>query len=255
MDKIQIEILAYFSDNYCYLVHHQGSGKTVLVDCGDPRAALSRLQSNGWGLDAVLLTHHHPDHTGGLPFLKDKYPQAVVYGPEGEDRIEGVTHGVGDGGKIPFGPLEIEALSVPFHTSHCTNFFVGGHLFTSDTLFSGGCGRIFEGSSEELERAMDRLASFPPETLVYFGHEYTVHNLKFARRIEPENKDIAGYLEQCQTQKMLGRYTTPTTIGRELKVNPFLRIDTDVVRRFVDPEGKHTRTERMRLLRMAKDRF
>jgi hydroxyacylglutathione hydrolase len=254
MQTVQVETVPYYSDNYCYLIHHPGSGKTALVDCGDGRAIIKRLELKGWGLDLILIAHHHIDHTSGISMVRGAYPGARVYAPA-DGGLGPLSVVAADGDKIPLGPLEVEAVGVAFHTLGCTSYYVDGCLFVSDTLFSGGCGRLFEGTQENLERAMDRLAAFPPETRIYFGHEYTFDNLRFAATVENENRDIEEYARECKKRLGSGGVTTPTTLGRELKINPFLRIDEEAVTRFVDPAGRYTRTERLGLLRKAKDRF
>jgi len=255
MEELIVETVPYSADNYCYLIHHTPSKMTALVDCGDAEAVVRHLEGRGWSLDMILLAHHHYDHTAGTARLIDSRPDVTVYKPEGEERIEIPALTVSDGEEIPFGPLTIEAIRLPAHTLCCTSYYVEGHLFVSDTLFSAGWGRLFEGTSADLERATEIIAALPPETLVYFGHEYTLANLDFALTVEPENRDIIEYQRRCRAMRGRGLYTTPTTIAQELKVNPFLRIDHRDVIAFVDPEGRYSRTERIGLLRSAKDRF
>ncbi len=254
MPTVRVEIIPYYSDNYSYLIHHPESKHTALVDCGDARSISARLEKLGWELDVILIAHDHIDHTSGLGALRAEHRGARVYTPKETGFGPSVT-AVSDGEKIPLGPIEIEAVGVPFHTLNCTSYYVDSCLFVSDSLFSGGCGRLFEGTREDLMRAMDRFATFPHDTLIYFGHEYTLDNLRFAATVEGENRDIEEYARECERCLESGGVTTPTTIGRELKVNPFLRIDEEAVTRFVDPEGRYTRTERLGLLRKAKDRF
>lgn len=247
--------IPYSNDNYSYLLVPEGVDRAVLVDCGDGGPVVRELTRLGLSLDKVLLTHHHYDHTDGVEEVLASFPEAAVYAPEGEGRIRGATNRVGDGERIRSGPLEITALRVPFHTLNCTNYLAGRHLFTSDTLFSAGCGRIFEGTAEGLLAAMDRIRGLPPETRIYFGHEYTEANLRFAAMVEPDNAKIRAYLDECGGRGKKGAPTTPTTLERELLVNPFLRIDEEAVIRYVDPEEKMSRTGRMAALRAAKDRF
>ncbi|MCP3676062.1 MAG: hydroxyacylglutathione hydrolase [Deltaproteobacteria bacterium] len=255
MEELIIETVPYSADNYCYLIHHPPSRMTALVDCGDAEAVVRHLDRLGWRLNIILLAHHHYDHTAGTAHLIRSLPDVTVYKPEGEERINIPAVTVSDGEQIAFGPMTIEAIRLPAHTRCCTSYYIEGHLFVSDTLFSAGCGRLFEGQAADLERAMDRLGNLPSETLVYFGHEYTVANLDFALTVEPKNRDIIEYQKQCLAMRGKNRYTTPTTIAQELRVNPFLRIDHSDVITFVDPEGLYNRTKRIGLLRRAKDQY
>jgi hydroxyacylglutathione hydrolase len=252
MESLIIETIPYFSDNYAYLIHHTATGKTALVDCGDAKPVIRHLRGKKWSLDAVLVTHHHYDHAGGVSMLIDSFPNATVFRASGASYTS-VT--IKDGDKIHLGPLEIDVVSTPAHTKDITCFYLPGYLFVSDALFSAGCGRLFEGTAEELESALDKFASFPPSTHIYFGHEYTINNLRFALSVEPHNRHIKEYLSQCQAKLGGGIFTTPTTLEQELRVNPFLRIDEEDVIRFVDPDGNYSRTERIGLLRKAKDNF
>ncbi len=254
MPTVKIETIPYYSDNYSYLIHNPESEDTALVDCGDARATIARLKKKGWRLDIILIAHDHIDHTSGLEALRAEYRDACVYTPVKTGFGPSVTV-AGDGDKIPFGPMEIETVSVPFHTLHCRSYYIDSCLFVSDSLFSGGCGRLFEGSPEDLMRAMDRFAAFAPDTQVYFGHEYTVDNLRFAREVEPENSDITDYLAKCEVRHLKGKPTTPTTLAQELKINPFLRIDAEAVIDFVDPRRRLSRAERIGRLRESKDRY
>ncbi len=254
MPTVKVEVIPYYTDNYSYLIHHPESEHTALVDCGDARAIIERLEKKGWGLDAILIAHDHIDHTSGLGALRAKYPGAILYTPANAD-FGPNTRGVSDGDRIPFGPMEIEAVGVPFHTMSCTSYYIDSCLFVSDSLFSGGCGRLFEGSRLDLMRAMDRFAAFARDTLIYFGHEYTINNLEFAKEVEPANSDITDYMAKCKVRRLGGKPTTPTTLERELKVNPFLRIDEEAVIDFVDRKRKYDRVDRIGLLREAKDRY
>ncbi|MEE8184955.1 MAG: hydroxyacylglutathione hydrolase [Thermodesulfobacteriota bacterium] len=255
IEELIVKTIAYSSDNYCYLIHHPLTGKTALVDCGEAESVLRYLKREQWKLDVILLTHYHYDHTAGTSRVIKAFPNATIYSPLGEERIGFSSVKVKDGDEIPLGPLEVKAVSVPAHTRYCTNYYIRGHIFVSDTFFSAGCGRVFEGTALDLEKAMDRLASLPPETLIYFGHEYTLDNLRFAISVEPDNPDIIDYISKCQRRRGSGEFTTPTTLAQELKINPFLRIDHENVIKFIDPSGVYGRTERIGLLRKAKDKY
>jgi hydroxyacylglutathione hydrolase len=255
MESLLIETVPYFSDNYAYLIHHGSTGKTALVDCGEAEPVLKQLARNNWSLDSILITHHHYDHISGVSRLNDEFPHVTLYSSSGRGRGGSSLVEVNDGDMIHLGSLKIEAVRTPAHTRDITCFYLPGHLFVSDALFSAGCGRLFEGTAADLELAMDRFASFPPETFIYFGHEYTIANLRFALTVEPDNQDIQDYMSRCQEKLKVGKFTTPTTVAQELKVNPFLRIDQEDVIRFVDPGGHYNRRKRIGLLRKVKDNF
>ncbi len=255
MKTIQIEVIPYFDDNYSYLIHCEKTGKNALVDCGDSSRVLDYLEKEQLKLDYVLATHAHYDHAGDIPELIKYFPNMTVVKPVGESRL--TMHGmeVGDGDTIDFGEDRIEVISVAAHTKHCTSFSIQGCLFVGDALFSGGCGRLFEGQPSDLEKVMDRLSAYPDDTDVYVGHEYTVSNLKFACSIEPDNMEMKAYLQESIDKVSKGQYTTPTTIGLEKKINPFFRIDEESVIASIDPDRSLSRTKRMGVLRSKKDNF
>ncbi|MCP4756602.1 MAG: hydroxyacylglutathione hydrolase [Proteobacteria bacterium] len=255
MKDIIVDIVPYYDDNYSYLIRSDRSGKTALVDCGDSGPVLDRLEKNGWKLDLVCATHHHYDHAGDIPELLKHFPQATVVKPAGESRISVNALEVRDGDFVPFGEYQIEVVAVPAHTKYCTSYFLEGNLFVGDALFSAGCGRLFEGDASDLEKAMDRLSSFPNQTNIYVGHEYTLTNLRFAASIEPDNLDIESYLREVREKLDRGEYSTPTSVEFEKKVNPFLRIDQESVIRSIDSDRQLDRTRRIGVLRSKKDAF
>ncbi|MDH5559561.1 MAG: hydroxyacylglutathione hydrolase [Deltaproteobacteria bacterium] len=250
-----IKTLPYFNDNFCYLVFDQTSDDTALIDCGDAETAIDALKALKRNLSHLLITHHHHDHSGGLTELLNAFPSAQLITIRGENRLPKAARQADDTGVIAFGSSFIKIHLVPAHTRFCTCFEVDGCLFVGDALFSGGCGRLFEGDENDLIKAMDKFSSFPEETRVFFGHEYTLANLAFAKTIEPNNTDLLNYERTIQQKRSDNEYSTPTSIGQEKKINPFLRIDQKEVIQVVDPLGKRDRAERIGELRRKKDRF
>lgn len=210
-----------FQDNYLWLVH---DGKNALiVDPGDAapvEAALGRL---GLSLRAILLTHHHADHVGGVTALLARHP-VPVYGPD-NPTIAGISHVLraGDRLMVEEPRLEARVLGVPGHTLDHIAYYGDGLLFCGDTLFAGGCGRLFEGTPAQMAASLAQLAALPPQTRVYCAHEYTLANLRFALAAEPGNAALAERMEAEQAARDRGEPTVPTTIARELATNPFLR--------------------------------
>lgn len=255
MNHLIIEVIPYSADNYSYLIHDKKSGRTALVDCGDANPVLDYLQEKGWNLDLVLITHAHHDHAGDAQEISKSYPQATIIKPAGEKRLTMAGRQVKNGDLISFGDHQIEAVGVAAHTRYCTSYHIEGNLFVGDALFSAGCGRLFEGQASDLERVLDKFLSFPDQTKIYVGHEYTLSNLKFASVIEPHNSDIKSYIETAREKLNKGEYTTPTTIAWEKKVNPFLRLDCEEVIHALDQKQLLSRTERVGLLRSKKDSF
>lgn len=222
MPEIMVSALPAFTDNYIWLLSTE-ERHCAVVDPGDAGPVLSILKRNRLKLDAILLTHHHADHIGGVQRLVAE-TGAAVYGPA-DKRIDSLTKRLVDGETLELPTLgaAFQVLEVPGHTSSHIAFFGHGSLFCGDTLFSVGCGRLFEGTPEQMQSSLDRLAELPPETLVFCAHEYTLSNCDFARAVEPGNADLVRRSSEVEACRATGRITLPSTLEEELTVNPFLR--------------------------------
>ncbi len=213
-----------FDDNYLWLLHD--GQRAWVVDPGDETPVLAHLQAHGLALAGILLTHHHADHTGGVDALRAATGAEVV-GPAHEVLPEPVRR-VADGDSVEVLGLRFEVLAVPGHTAGHVAYFCadapgGPLLFSGDTLFSGGCGRLFEGTPAQMLASLDRLAALPADTRVCCAHEYTLSNLRFARAVEPDNAELAAYMRHCEALRARGEPTLPARLGTELQINPFLR--------------------------------
>jgi hydroxyacylglutathione hydrolase len=216
--------LPAFQDNYLWLLHNGRSA--LVVDPGDAQPVLQHLQRDGLQLEAILVTHHHPDHIGGVDALRDA-TGAKVWGPARERIPEPLTR-LAEGDFVTVLGLRFEVLDVPGHTAGHIAYYCPGVdgaplLFCGDTLFSGGCGRLFEGTPAQMLASLDKLAALPGNTQVCCTHEYTLSNLKFARAVEPGNGELINYLQRCQELRQRDLPTLPTSIEREKQINPFLR--------------------------------
>ncbi|MDH4133460.1 MAG: hydroxyacylglutathione hydrolase [Gammaproteobacteria bacterium] len=220
-----------FEDNYIWLIRGNSRSHAAIVDPGDAEPVLRELTNLGLTPAAILLTHHHGDHTGGVAGLLQRFPATPVYGPALE-AIEGITHPLDDGDIVLLPSLELKfsVLHVPGHTRGHVAYCGHGWLFCGDTLFSAGCGRLFEGTAEQMYQSLCRLAALPTDTLVYCAHEYTLPNLRFAQTVEPENADIPDYRNEVESLRARKIPSVPSTLARELAVNPFLRSHVSTVR-------------------------
>ncbi len=232
--------LPAFADNYIWMLHD--GQRALVVDPGDAQPVLQALQHEGVQLQGILVTHHHPDHTGGVETLRAA-TGAAVFGPAHEpmpqplQRLEG-------GDSIHLLNLDFQVMDVPGHTAGHIAFFgqlvtEAPILFCGDTLFSGGCGRLFEGTPAQMLASLTLLASLPGDTRVCCAHEYTLGNLKFAQEVEPDNQQLAAYAAACQELRQQGQPTLPSSIAIERQINPFLRNDQATIvastRRFDAP--------------------
>jgi hydroxyacylglutathione hydrolase len=220
---LQVTAIPAFADNYLWLIHDQQHA--AVVDPGDAAPIEAALRSLGLKLNAILLTHHHADHAGGVAELLAQWA-VPVYGPAGEN-IHGVSRPLREGDRVDLTALglQLSVLDVPGHTSgHIAYVAAEQHwLFCGDTLFAGGCGRLFEGTPAQMTKSLAKLAALPDDTLVYCAHEYTLSNLRFAVAAEPDNADLTSRLAQAQQMRERGESTVPSTIGLEKRTNPFLR--------------------------------
>ncbi|MGI9265823.1 MAG: hydroxyacylglutathione hydrolase, partial [Gammaproteobacteria bacterium] len=220
-----------FSDNYIWLIQYESSERRVaVVDPGDSGPVIDYLDAGNLELAAILITHHHGDHVGGVRELVARF-DVPVYGPAGEN-IPCRTTALSGGDEISIdGPdLRFEVLDVPGHTAGHIAFYGHGALFCGDTLFSAGCGRLFEGTPRQMSHSLDALAALPPATRVYCTHEYTLANLRFATQVEPDNAALTAYAMKARTQRADDEPTLPSTLALETQVNPFLRCDQETVR-------------------------
>ena len=223
---LEISPIPAFEDNYIWLLRDAGAIGCAVVDPGDAEPVIDRLEGEGLVLKNVLITHKHGDHTGGIRELKARWPAAVVYGPAGEP-IPTLEHRLVEGDEVELAEpaLRLRVLEVPGHTEGHIAYYGGGRLFCGDTLFAGGCGRVFSGTHEQLSASLERLAELPADTLVYCAHEYTLVNLGFARWVEPDSAALAERLAADRAAREGGRPTVPSTLELELRTNPFLRTD------------------------------
>lgn len=228
-----------FNDNYIWLVDN-GDGSAFVVDPGDPSPVNAALSDRGLRLDAILITHHHFDHVGGLVALKEQHGCRVT-GPA-NPAIAGIDTALGDGDSVRVGRCEFSVLAVPGHTLDHIAYFCRDAtpplLFCGDTLFAAGCGRLFEGTPEVMHESLGRLAALPAETLVYCAHEYTLANLAFARAAEPDNEALAARQRAAAQLREAGVPTVPSTIGQEQATNPFLRSSEGSLQRTLKAAGR-----------------
>ncbi len=221
---IQIDALPAFNDNYIWLLQDAGSKRCAVVDPGDAAPVMAWLEAHpGWMLSDILITHHHFDHVGGIETLK-KASGARVLGPAAEN-IPARDVDLKDNDEIEVLGLRFQVMAVPGHTlGHIAYYHAQQHLlFCGDTLFAGGCGRLFEGTAQQMHQSLSRLAALPASTLVYCTHEYTLSNLRFAHAVEPDNKHLNERLTEVTHWREEGRISLPSSIELELATNPFLR--------------------------------
>jgi len=235
MKSLKVLAIPAFADNYLWLIHD--ARHAVIVDPGDAAPVLAALQDLGLSLVAILLTHHHPDHVGGVPRLLERY-QVPVHGPR-KEAIATVSHPLegGDSVAIPELGLRFEVLDVPGHTRGHIAYLSReqGWLFCGDTLFAGGCGRLFEGTPQQMIASLASLARLPDDTQVYCAHEYTLSNLRFAREVEPGNAALGERIAREQDKRARDIPTVPSSIGLEKATNPFLRhTEPEIVQRLQD---------------------
>lgn len=231
---MRLQPLPALRDNYIWIASDDDDGNALIVD---PSTAGPVLAAADAGLRpiGVLLTHHHPDHIGGVPDLLQRWPDLPVFAPE-DDRIPAAYRRVHDGDTVELGPWRFEVMAVPGHTTSHIAYHGHDLLFCGDTLFSLGCGRMFEGTPAQMHASLSRLSALPPDTRVCCGHEYTLANGAFARVVEPGNPALSRRIEEAQAMRETGRPTLPSTIGIERDTNPFLRVDGAQVRASVARE-------------------
>lgn len=229
---LDIAILPVLSDNYIYLLHDSLTGQTAAVDPAEAGPVLTALQHRGWRLDYVLNTHHHGDHIGGNLELKRHTGCRIVGAAADRERIPGLDIGIEDGGHVALGAATATVLATPGHTSgHIVFYFAdSAALFCGDTLFSLGCGRLFEGSAAQMWQSLQRLKALPAETRVYCAHEYTQANGRFALTLEAGNAALQQRLAAVAALRARGEPSLPSSIGLELATNPFLREDSAELR-------------------------
>ena len=263
--SIQITPIPAFRDNYIWVLHNLRHA--VLVDPGDAKPCIAFMEQHGLTLSAILNTHHHHDHTGGNQELAARY-QPSIYGPH-QEIIPCLTHPVQDGDRIalPELCLELSVLATPGHTlghvvyhatNHSTNNCSANLLFCGDTLFSCGCGRLFEGSPANMLSSLERISQLPHNTEIYCAHEYTLSNMSFAKKIEPENAELSKQAQIALAKRQAGLPTLPSTIVMEKAINPFLRCHVpDLIQTVESWLGRppHDKLEVFTELRKAKDHF
>jgi hydroxyacylglutathione hydrolase len=239
MSKLIVHQFPCLSDNYGYLLHDPETGATAAIDTPEVAPILKALEEKGWTLTHILNTHHHFDHAGGNLELKEKTGCTII-GPKGEaQRIPGIDTALGDGDTCPFGSREAKVLDVGGHTlGHIAYYFPqDGIAFVGDALFALGCGRIFEGTAEQMWTSLQKLMGLPDETVVYCAHEYTQANARFAATIEPANKALQERIREIDAKRAEGKPTVPTTIGLEKATNPFLRPMSEDVQKTLNLVG------------------
>lgn len=252
--NMKVHILPALSDNYMYLVVDDKTQEAAIVDPVEPKKVIDTVQKEGVQLTTVLTTHHHWDHAGGNVELAELVKGLTVCG--GDDRIGALNKKVTHGDQLKVGSLDVKCLFTPCHTRCHICYVVNGQpsaVFTGDTLFVAGCGKFFEGYPSEMYRALiEVLGKLPADTLVYCGHENTVNNLKYAAHVEPENPEILRHIKRSKNKREANKPTVPSSIGDELKFNPFMRVHEENVKKYT---GKSDPVDVMGALRQDKDKF
>jgi len=225
---IEVVRIPALSDNYIWLAHDDASGETVVVDPAQAEPVLAAAEARGWTIDAIWNTHWHPDHTGGNAAIKEATGCTVIAPAAEAAKIPTADRLVGEGDVVKLGDHAASVLEVPAHTAGHIAYYLpeDATVFVGDTLFAMGCGRLFEGTAEQMFANMQRLAALPGETTVYCAHEYTQSNGRYALVAEPDNQALAARMAEVDAMRAQGLPTVPTTIALERATNPFMRSDS-----------------------------
>jgi len=253
LDIIQIPVL---KDNYIYLLHDSASDETAVVDPAEANPVLRILAEKNWTLNYIFNTHHHWDHVGGNLLLKERTGCGVIASSYDQNRIPGIDQAVSEGDMLRLGDEVIEVINTPGHTlGHIVYFCRQQHaLFCGDTLFSLGCGRLFEGTPEQMWHSWQKIRALPDETKIYCAHEYTENNARFALSVDPDNIALKRYNETIHRLRAQNKSTIPTTLAQEKACNPFLRPESAAIRQILNmPENKNV--DVFARLRQMKDHF
>jgi len=237
---LNIQPIPAFTDNYIWLLADESSRQACVVDPGDAKPVIDKLEQLQLALTDILVTHHHFDHIGGLQALCARF-EPVVYGPNNPD-IDGITRRVGAGDTVEVLGTAFDVLEVPGHTlDHIAYVHRGASpvVFCGDTLFAGGCGRLFEGTPDMMLQSLESLAALAPATRVYCAHEYTLANLAFARAVEPNNRALVERVTGAEATRRRGEPTVPSDIATELATNPFLRCSDEGLRASLRRQGRY----------------
>ena len=238
MSHLDMRQFICLEDNFGVLLHDSRTGATASIDAPDAATITAQLKKYGRQLTHILVTHHHADHVQGIMELKQAYGCKVI-GPKAEaDKIQGLDETVAGGGTFEFAEREVEVLDCPGHTLGHIAFHIPSEfsLFAGDTIFSVGCGRVNEGSMEQMYHSVNQFKTLPPATFIYCGHEYTEANCRFALTIEPSNKALQARNNEVRALRKRGEMTCPVTVGDELKTNPYLRSDSPEIRKVLGME-------------------
>jgi len=256
MTSLILEQFTCRQDNFGVILHDQLTGETASIDAPDGSRIADRLAQNDWKLTHLFITHHHPDHVEGIPSLAKAWSLKIVGPADEAAKISGLTEAVGDGDTFEFAGRTVKVISTPGHTAGHICFYIPdeGLLFAGDTLFALGCGRLFEGSPEDMFNSLSRLAELPDETRVYCGHEYTQSNGRFAISVDPDNQVLAKRMEDIADLRSKRLPTLPTTIGFEKSTNPFMRTNDPAIRKQLGMETASD-VEVFAELRRRKDSF
>ena len=229
---LQIEQFMCLSDNFGVVIHDPESGRTASVDAPDAETVADVVRRKGWTLTDIMATHHHHDHTGGNLALKQEFGCRIT-GPKGEaDKIPGLDEALGEGDVFSFGAYDFQVFETPGHTAGHIVYYSpkAGVLFAGDTLFSMGCGRLFERGAAEMWSALTKLKALPGDTMLYCGHEYTLANTRFAVTVDPDNTALRERVAEVEALRETGQATLPVSLSTEFATNPFLRADDPAIR-------------------------
>jgi hydroxyacylglutathione hydrolase len=256
MTRLEIELFRVRSDNFGVLIHDPDSGRTASIDAPEEQPILDAMSRRGWRLTDIFTTHHHPDHVEANLALKERFGLTIT-GPVNEAaKIPGIDRSVGDGESFDFAGHRVEVIETPGHTAGHICYYLPQDklLFAADTLFALGCGRLFERPARDMWTSLSKLLKLPDDTQVYFGHEYTLSNAKFAVTVDPESTALRDRVKEIEATLAAGRHTAPTTIGLERRTNPFLRPDDPAIRKHLGME-KAEDWEVFGEIRARKDKF
>ena len=243
-----------FQDNYIWVLADD-KDRCIIVDPGEAAPVMKAIEENGWQPEAILLTHHHNDHVGGVPALREKFPHLEVYGPK-ETQNKGTTRIVEEGQNVLILEWEFSVFATPGHTSGHICFYSFPYLFCGDTMFSGGCGRLFEGTPEQMYQSFQKVNALPEETIICCAHEYTLANMKFALSILPEDPAIQDYYHKVKELRAKKLNTLPVILKNERQINLFLRTnDIDLINKINQETKLQQPEQRFAWLRSKKDNF